>query len=234
MISEFRFEPEARFIVVTTHAGMQYVLCYAPNRQMFIFNRNSDRPALALRATLVLLVVLMSPGITAAQDNDAAKNQMEAVVGIVSGMDDRATREEVIDEIIVIESRPTVQIEADIRNADVQMYTIFNVLNEDKEYDIHCNWEKRGASDIGSNIKVHVCKPQYERGIDTYQWSGPGDMINLDSSIRTPQSQIVRNHRILQQKMISIAEKNPEFAESIIKRANLQREYDHSRQRSLE
>ena len=114
-----------------------------------------------------------------------------------------------------------------------QMF-IFNVLNEDKQYDIHCNWVKRGGSDMGSNIKVHVCKPQYERGIDTFQWHGAGSVINLDSSIRTPQSQIVRNHRILQQNMISLAEENPEFAEAIIKRANLQNEYDHSRRRSLE
>ena len=113
----------------------------------------------------------------------------------------------------------------------MDMYAVFNTLNEDRQYDVHCNMERKS---ITSRLKVQVCKPQFESGITISQFDGSGDAINIDNSIRLPGSEIRKHQKILKEKMLRMAEESPELADAVYRRAALEMEYERSKRRSRE
>lgn len=196
-----------------------------------LLSRLRPLAALLLAITLAPMAAAQQP---AGEETQSAPPTKGVVVDIYRGQAARAIPDDVIDEIIVVAPRSRFMIEEDIRRADIEMYTIFNSLNDDKRFNVYCDWENRNDSQMGSRLKRHVCRPAFEEGIDTFQFGGPGDSINIDNSINRSAGEIARDRRKLEEKMLALAEESPELTRAIIERAALEREKRRSGRRNSE
>jgi hypothetical protein len=76
----------------------------------------------------------------------------------VAAVDERADAPaEAIDEITVIGQRSLRELRLEVQAARERVYDIFNSLNSDDDFDIHC----RRAVRTGTRIPQRVCEPQF-------------------------------------------------------------------------
>jgi hypothetical protein len=172
--------------------------------------KNSDKIHRA-SAFLILLLLGTAPGI--AQDIDATEPaspeaEEDGVVDAPSG--------EAVEEITVYGEKTVPAIKAQIFRADQRLYGIWNELNDDREFDVHCRLEGVYAS----RRKERVCLPAFEQGVLEESW----DDLSTWTGAGRPEAEIRRKRQIMQRKMIEIAEQNPDLAAAIIERAKLQRD----------
>ena len=62
--------------------------------------------------------------------------------------------EEASTEIVVIGQKSLAEIRRDVFEAEEDFYALFNKLNDEKDYDVRCFYEKP----TGTRIKNHVCR----------------------------------------------------------------------------
>lgn len=140
---------------------------------------------------------------------------------------DVVPEEQPIDEIIVVAPRSIGRIKTEIIAADRKMFGLFNDMHTAREYKVYCRREKLYAS----NRKKRMCLPQFEHGVMDEAWQ------NLDSgftSARVPEEELCRKRETLRQMMIDFAEQNPELAEAIYRRAQLERDLAEAEARRKE
>ena len=78
------------------------------------------------------------------------------------GQDEEATIElasndETIDETVVVGQKSLAELRRDVYEAEEDFYSVYNKLNDDKEYDVHCFYEKP----TGTHLKNHVCRARF-------------------------------------------------------------------------
>jgi hypothetical protein len=61
------------------------------------------------------------------------------------------------DESVVVSKKSLAQLRRDTYEAEEDFYAIYNKLNDEKEFDVRCRYEKA----TGTNIKNHVCRAQF-------------------------------------------------------------------------
>ena len=165
-------------------------------------------------ALLVAAGILAVSRLLHAQD-PAAADQVAAAPAAEPGTD------EPIDEITVIGEKTITAIKAQIVSADRRMYGLFNEMNMDREYDIHCRLERI----YNSNRKERICQPAFEQGILEESWY---DLSTYTDAGR-PEAELRHKREILRQKMTEYAEKNPALKKAIFERAQLQRKLRDAR-----
>ena len=117
------------------------------------------------------------------------------------------------------------------------MYRISNTLIQDPLYKVWCLLEPKP----GSRIKERVCKPGFERTIDsqlladevTMARFGGGDPA-FSNRYDVSKAEIRKHREILKQKFVELAADNPALAKAIYERANLNLEYEKSLQLKCE
>jgi tetratricopeptide (TPR) repeat protein len=70
---------------------------------------------------------------------------------------DRADRAEPIEEIMVLGQRTLRSLRLEVQAARERVYDLFNSLNSDDEFNIHCRHVPR----TGTRVLQRVCRPQY-------------------------------------------------------------------------
>jgi len=75
----------------------------------------------------------------------------------ISGQPDQAGPSEAIEEIVVYGEKSLIQLRLEVHKAEDKVFAMFNSLNSDDEYDIHCYLE----APIGSHIKRRVCRANF-------------------------------------------------------------------------
>jgi hypothetical protein len=68
---------------------------------------------------------------------------------------------ETIEEVVVYGNKSLVQLRRELYKAEDAVFDLFNSLNSDDEFDIHCYKE----APTGSHIKKRVCKTNYFRDL---------------------------------------------------------------------
>lgn len=125
------------------------------------------------------------------------------------------TRDQLMEEIVVVGEKSTIQLRHEIRAADMVVYEIFNELNTDDDYDIECRKQAR----IGSHILRTQCKARL-------YWEAQSELAEEDMAIPTirPVANRARHERILREKVRDMAAKNPELLRAMLQREILKRE----------
>jgi hypothetical protein len=170
-------------------------------------------PCLRLHAAALMAIAAIAPPVMAqGTDADTAVEAGPAGAATVA----EQVPGDVVDEIIVVAPKSVMAINAQIRRVDTRMYGLYNEMNTDRQFDIHCRLEKVYAS----NRKKRICLAAFEHGVvfDTWEDFSPS------TGTVNPRAEIRRNREILKQKMMDFAEQNPALKEAIYERANLQRE----------
>lgn len=127
-----------------------------------------------------------------------------------------------VEEIRVISNRSLIMLKRQVLQAEVDMFNLFNELNDDDEFDIHCRMEAR----IGSLIKKQICRPNYiytatSQEALSFHYSNSQTGVNGSSpsySIQTATSvptTIQYNSEILEEKIDAAIQQNPELLEMI-------------------
>jgi hypothetical protein len=100
-------------------------------------------PAASILVVLCLLTVAAHPTVALGQDKEAS-------TGLAS--DDSTT----VDNVVVSQ-KSTSELRKDVFQAEDDFYSVFNKLNDNKDFDVRCGYEKA----TGSNIKNHVCRARF-------------------------------------------------------------------------
>jgi len=120
------------------------------------------------------------------------------------------TGEQEIDEIVVTGKKTLRQIRKEIRNLDLQIYSMFNELNTDDDYDIVC----RKMARIGSKIVRNNCKAKL-------YWDSMSELAEeSDGGLLMPQpvSDPQRHTAIFRAKLADLADKNAALRQALVQR----------------
>jgi len=161
---------------------------------------------------LVLLLLGAMPAAAAQVDEATGESGVKEESGVAAD----SPANEAVEEITVYGEKTVQAIKAQIMQADRRLYGIWNELNDDREFDVHCRMEGVYAS----RRKERICLPAFEHGVLEEAW----DDLGTWTGAGRPQAEIRRKREIMRQKMINFAAENPDLAAAIFERAKLQRD----------
>ncbi len=98
-------------------------------------------------ASLIVFLCLLS---VAALPMAAVGQDEEASTGV-------ASNDETIEDNVVFDQKSVADLRRDVFQTEEDFYSLYNKLNDDKEYDVRCFYEKP----TGTNIKNHVCRARF-------------------------------------------------------------------------
>ena len=134
-----------------------------------------------------------------------------------------------IEEIIVYGNRSLNQLRLELYRAEDIAFDLFNSLNSDDEYDIHCYKE----APTGSHIKRRVCKANYEKELTadaTRRWL-------LGGQSRTylhPTAKIRRKDKLMLEEMEALVVERPELRKALSEFSDAKQILESERQRRCE
>jgi hypothetical protein len=106
-------------------------------------------------------------------------------------------------EEITVTGKSMAAARSELHRAQEQVFTVFNSLNSDDEYDIHC--ESRAST--GSHIKRRVCEANFVGDATSAE-----AMAFLMRRGAVPAwAVILRKKKLLHMEMVRVAEAHPEF-----------------------
>lgn len=118
-----------------------------------------------------------------------------------------------IDEIIVYGENSLHLLREDVIQAEEQVFTVFNAINSNDEFDIHCVEEAR----TGTRIKSRLCRPNFVTQLTKdpkhHAWLFPGrtfgpyipDWVGVNEK-----------HRLLQEEMEALSADHPELLDALV------------------
>lgn len=168
-------------------------------------------------ATGIALLLMVSP-CAMSQDNSVQE----------TGED----RTETIDEIVVFGDKSLVRLRQELYRAEEAAFDLFNLLNSDDEYDIHCYYE----TPIGSHIKQRVCKPNYARKLAaaaTAKWL-VSRQAGAGQAYRDALPQIQQKDALLRAEMEELVVRQPELQKALSEFSEAKRILEEERQRRCE
>jgi hypothetical protein len=136
-----------------------------------------------------------------------------------------------IEEIIVYGDKSLRRLRSDFHRAEEHAFNLFNSLNSDDEFDIHCYKETRK----GSHLKRRICRANFVRKLEaeaTSRW-----LRDLQSGRRSGQPYgeamvwTQRKEKILRQEMEALIAENPELLKAVIELSDAKQilESEHKR-----
>lgn len=121
-----------------------------------------------------------------------------------------AAQERLPEEVEVIGRRPLYELREEAYKAQDAVYALYNELNTDDLYDVHCRWEEP----LGTNIRHRVCRPVFldqatrARGQDFYA-NVTGQGMNFAPTVEI---EFARHQPIFREKLEEAVRSNPELA----------------------
>jgi len=126
----------------------------------------------------------------------------------VAAQDVREQSTEPLEEIVVYGKKSLLNLRRELRRAEDDFYGLFNTLNVDDEFDIHCENE----APIGSHINERVCKANYVREATAAETR---DRI-LGQAGRTAAQIVSSKQKKFHSNMVKMVEKNPELFQALV------------------
>lgn len=130
-----------------------------------------------------------------------------ALSGAANGWAQQPAAAEQVEEIVIVGQRTLSALRRQVEDAELQVYDVFNKLNEDRRYDIHCQM----VAPIGSNIKRRRCAPQFADDAERDE-----ALAFLDGRPVIPAATVISEQNgVLHERMAALARANPEFLEAL-------------------
>ena len=136
---------------------------------------------------------------------------------------DNKGQEQPMEEITVIGQRSLGTLRVQIDKAEDRMFDIFNKLNTDDLYDIHC----RRVAPIGSRIKRKTCSPEYfdRTEAETSQLALTG--VPVGASYMN--AKLTRYNKTMGAKWKQLVMSNPELLHALIEHYELSQKLKQQR-----
>ncbi len=134
---------------------------------------------------------------------------------------------ETIEEIVVYGKKSLVRLRLEMYKAEDVAFEVFNSLNSDDKFDIHC----RKEAPIGSHILRRVCRPNYVgelTGVATRQSLLTGDLY------LHPAAKIKQMDELLRKEMEALVVKRPELLNALSEYSDAKQVLDSEHKRRCE
>ncbi len=76
---------------------------------------------------------------------------------VAVGQGDEASNDDAIEDIVVVGQKSVSSLRRGVFEAEEDFYSVFNKLNDEKDFDVRCRYEKL----TGTNIKNHICRARF-------------------------------------------------------------------------
>lgn len=155
----------------------------------------------------ILFIWLLSPGVTAEEPSVETSIKTD-------------NQEQTTEDITILEMNDLLNLQRQVYRGEDRFFKLFNKLNDDDMYDIHC----RMHAPIGTNIKRRECVPEfYDRlTANTAQSFIKRAIHGLDENKRvefegtiSAGAVIPHHYKILKKRMDELVKANPELYERI-------------------
>ncbi|WP_428102182.1 hypothetical protein [Candidatus Rariloculus sp.] len=136
---------------------------------------------------------------------------------------------DVTEEVVVIGTRTRAALRAQVRDAEDRVFALFNELNDDDDYDIHCRiWERTGTL-----IGRRVCWANFVGKATTNEATATLNFLKGEmGSVAERTTSVFRyKSRILRDKLRATIGENPELLEAVARHNALRRELDEAPRR---
>ncbi len=154
--------------------------------------------AASLLVFLCLLFVAALPMAAVGQDEEAS-------TGV-------ASNDETIDDSVVVGQKSLAELRRDAFQAEEDFYSLYNKLNDDKEYDVRCFYEKQ----TGSRIKNHVCRARFVTKVyERHARRNRNDLSRVANQGADPV--LAEKTAKYQEKMETLIAANPELQAALIR-----------------
>lgn len=123
------------------------------------------------------------------------------------------------EEVEVVGQRQLFRLEEQLIEVENAVYALYNELNTDDLYDVHCEWLKP----LGTNMRHRVCRPgfirqaEYSRGQE-YMSNITGMGYTTGTSVELENE---RHNPILKRKLEEAVKGSPELAELMMQHQDL-------------
>ncbi|MFL2546997.1 MAG: hypothetical protein ACJ0SL_06505 [Candidatus Rariloculaceae bacterium] len=133
---------------------------------------------------------------------------------------------EPIEELTVTAPASLQSMRARLVRAEEDVLAIFNSLNDEDDYDIHCERE----TPLDSNIPVRVCRANF---VNRLEARAAQDMM-AGRGYFDPGGDLRYHERILRQKMSAFMEEDPDLYQALRAYYELKTSYDEERAERFE
>jgi hypothetical protein len=141
---------------------------------------------------------------------------------------DSDAREWILEEITVIGQKSIMSLRYEVDRAADRMYKIYNELNTDDDFDIHCLWN----APTGSRIKRKLCTPVYVKNL--HARASQYALYDIGNSgitgIYIDYTQIAINDAKLRENMKRLILENPSLFDAVVEHVKLREELKRQRQ----
>ena len=154
--------------------------------------QRADRHKCCLLTRLLCLVTVFLCGGAVAQEDSARSSESSGE----------------LEEIIVTAPQTWNSMRAEIRRAELKAVSLYNELNTDRQYHIHCT----SRTPIDSYIPRRRCVPRYVQELEA---QAARDFLDLGISFDMS-GEAERHHRIMFEKMQTLMEQNPALYDAML------------------
>lgn len=186
----------------------------------------SSYPPLPIRAFILITAICLALPVTT---TGATTQKQDAKQTTASSADAAGDQDQVMEEVTVIGQKQIFSIRHQIIQAEDHAYEIFNALNKDDDYDIHCQMVAR----TGTHIRKRMCLPNF------YNEATAGEAKEFlaalggvtDYTVVVPSTQNVFAYKfpIFKAKVKQLALKNPEMLDALKRLIKLNQELKETR-----
>ena len=135
---------------------------------------------------------------------------------------------ETIEEIVVYGEKSLIRLRYELYKAEEVVFDLFNSLNSDDEFDIHCYKE----APIGSHIKRRICTPNYVR--ELVAEATRLALLGIIGSYSHPVAKIQQKDKLLREEMEALVIERPELLKALSEFADAKQILETERQRRCE
>ena len=131
-----------------------------------------------------------------------------------------------MEEVIVQGNKPLLALQLEMYRAEEALYDLFNSINTNDDFDVHCYKE----APIGSHIKQRVCKSNFHRNL----LAKASQRMMLGEHYVSPAAEIKQMNERLLADMTESALAQPEMLEALIRATEAKQALESERKRRCE
>lgn len=184
----------------------------------------SNTPSLLrmMKVFIIFAITGLALPVAAADDNQPANSTG------ATATDQAVQQKDVMEEVTVIGQKQIFTLRKQIIQAEDHAFEIFNILNDDDEYDIHCEMVAR----TGTRIRKRMCLPNFYReatAAEAQEFLGYVGVTTYIPVAPSLQNVIAYKFPIFKSKVKKMALENPNMFDALKKLIELNQELKETR-----
>jgi len=131
-----------------------------------------------------------------------------------------ASNEQAVDNIVVMGKKSLSEMRREVYEAEEEFYSVYNTLNDDKDYHVRCYYEKQ----TGTRFKNHICRARFvSKAYSSHATRNRNDLTRVAN--QDSKSVLAKQTAIYQEKLETLIADNPELQAALIRYNTLRSEF---------